>query len=89
MRKSLVEISAACLVGLILSVANGAGAATIEEMLETKSLVSAYNPELLDFLLEVRWPQGRLVRECADKPGVPEAWAATGGARSTRDGPSS
>ena len=52
MRGIFFEVSVACLVVLSLLVAFVSEAATIEEMLEAKSLVSAYNPELLDYLIE-------------------------------------
>ena len=52
MRGILFGMSVAFFVVLSLFIATGTGAATIEEMLEAKSLVSAYNPELLDYLLE-------------------------------------
>ena len=44
-----------CVLGLAACVgvgATGSGAATIDAMLEEKALVNAFNPELLDFLLE-------------------------------------
>ncbi len=44
--------AALCLVIGVLAVSGIAGAATVQEMLDDKALVAAYNPELLDYLLE-------------------------------------
>jgi tetratricopeptide (TPR) repeat protein len=52
MSKITIRIPVVCLVLILGPVAGFVGAATIEEMLEEKSLVSAFNPELLDYLIE-------------------------------------
>ena len=52
MGKIMLGVQVLCIALFLAVVAGASGAATIEEMLEEKVLVSAYNPELLDYLLD-------------------------------------
>jgi len=51
--RDLVRCGASlCVIVMMMAVPSDVTGATVEEMLEAKALVDAYNPELLDYLLE-------------------------------------
>ena len=52
MRGSMLRVWVLCVVFILTMTVGVSGAATIEEMLEEKALAGAYNPELLDYLLD-------------------------------------
>lgn len=52
MRETMFRVRVLCVAFFLTLMAGVSGAATIEEMLEEKALAGAYNPELLNYLLD-------------------------------------